>query len=132
MKKKIGFLLFMICWSTFCFAQQVVVTDATLSGNGATATPLKIAQQLATPGQVLKWNGNSWKPAVDGLNLPIKGETSSGNYGISISHNATSGVNCGGQFISLSNNGRGVNKVSQSLPTVTIMEDISKATVIKE
>ncbi len=44
---------------------QTVVTDATMAGNGTTATPLKIAQQAATSGQVLKWDGTSWKPAAD-------------------------------------------------------------------
>lgn len=108
MKKTTGCLLLIICWSTLCFAQQVVVTDATLSGNGTTATPLIIARQLATTGQVLKWNGTSWKPSADGLNLPFNGETSTGTYGISIGHTATSGVTYGGQFISLSSSGRGV------------------------
>ncbi len=39
-------------------------TDLTLSGNGTTVTPLKIAQQGATNGQVLQWNGTSWIPAT--------------------------------------------------------------------
>lgn len=44
---------------------QTVVSDATLAGLGTTAQPLKIAQQAATSGQVLKWDGTSWKPAAD-------------------------------------------------------------------
>ncbi|MGB4655220.1 MAG: tail fiber domain-containing protein [Bacteroidales bacterium] len=44
---------------------QVVQTDATLSGEGTTANKLKIAQQGATNGQVLKWNGSTWAPAND-------------------------------------------------------------------
>lgn len=44
---------------------QAVMTDATLAGNGTPATPLKIAQQSATAGQVLKWDGTTWKPAAD-------------------------------------------------------------------
>ncbi|MCS7074639.1 MAG: hypothetical protein NZ108_09255, partial [Bacteroidia bacterium] len=40
-----------------------VTTDATLSGNGTAANPLTIAQQGATNGQVLAWNGTSWAPA---------------------------------------------------------------------
>jgi hypothetical protein len=47
------------------WGSQVVATDATLAGNGTTATPLKIAPAGATSGQVLKWNGTSWKPAAD-------------------------------------------------------------------
>jgi hypothetical protein len=42
-----------------------VLTDATISGNGTTALPLKIAQQSATTGQVLKWSGTTWLPGND-------------------------------------------------------------------
>ena len=44
---------------------QVAMTDATLAGDGLGASPLKIAQQGAASGQVLKWNGTSWLPADD-------------------------------------------------------------------
>lgn len=40
-------------------------TSAEMSGNGEFATPLKLAQQGATSGQVLKWNGSAWAPASD-------------------------------------------------------------------
>jgi len=42
-----------------------VTTDATLAGDGTSETPLKIAQQGATAGQVLKWDGTTWLPAPD-------------------------------------------------------------------
>jgi hypothetical protein len=42
-----------------------VHTDATLEGQGTTAIPLKMAQQSATTGQVLKWNGSAWLPGAD-------------------------------------------------------------------
>jgi len=42
-----------------------VSTNATLSGNGTVGDPLGIAQQSATSGQVLKWNGLAWLPAAD-------------------------------------------------------------------
>ena len=42
-----------------------VSTDSTLSGNGGAGTPLKIAQRGATSGQVLKWDGTTWRPAAD-------------------------------------------------------------------
>ena len=45
---------------------QVVLTDATLSGNGTAGNQLKIAQQGAANGQVLKWNGSTWFPGTDG------------------------------------------------------------------
>jgi hypothetical protein len=47
------------------WGSEVVRTDATLSGQGTVATPLSIARQSATTGQVLKWNGTTWAPAAD-------------------------------------------------------------------
>ncbi len=47
---------------------QSTVTNASLSGNGTVSSPLKIAQQSASSGQVLKWNGTDWKPAEDAGN----------------------------------------------------------------
>lgn len=41
---------------------QNINTDATIDGEGNTTSPLKIAQQSATSGQVLKWNGTAWTP----------------------------------------------------------------------
>ncbi len=46
-----------------------VHSNATLSGNGTTSTPLKIAQQSAINGQVLKWNGSTWEPSFDDAGL---------------------------------------------------------------
>jgi hypothetical protein len=48
---------------------QVAQTTARLSGNGTSSNPLDIAQQGATNGQVLKWNGTSWAPAADNLGV---------------------------------------------------------------
>ncbi|MCC6460467.1 MAG: hypothetical protein IT260_08355 [Saprospiraceae bacterium] len=45
--------------------ETTIQTDATLSGNGTAETALKMAQQGATLGQVLKWNGTTWVPAND-------------------------------------------------------------------
>ncbi|MBL7810893.1 MAG: tail fiber domain-containing protein [Bacteroidetes bacterium] len=44
---------------------QTVVTDATLAGNGVTGNALKLAQNGATSGDVLKWNGSAWAPAAE-------------------------------------------------------------------
>ncbi len=41
---------------------QVAQTDATIDGDGTAATPLKLAKQGATNGQVLYWNGTTWTP----------------------------------------------------------------------
>ncbi len=46
---------------------QTAQTGATISGNGAPGSPLNIAQQNATNGQVLKWNGTTWAPAADNV-----------------------------------------------------------------
>jgi hypothetical protein len=42
-----------------------VVTDATLTGSGTAASPLKLAQMGASTGQVLKWTGSTWDNAAD-------------------------------------------------------------------
>ncbi len=44
---------------------QAALTNATLTGDGTIGNELGLAQQSATPGQVLKWNGSSWTPADD-------------------------------------------------------------------
>ena len=44
---------------------QVVVSNATLTGNGTNASPLRLAPQGANSGQVLKFNGTTWVPAAD-------------------------------------------------------------------
>ncbi|MBN1159272.1 MAG: hypothetical protein JXA61_07810 [Bacteroidales bacterium] len=44
---------------------DVANTDATLDGNGTSGTPLRIAQQGASSGQVLKWSGSTWTPDTD-------------------------------------------------------------------
>lgn len=57
---------------------ETVFTDATLAGSGSTTSPLKIARQSATTGQVLKYNGSTWSPADDkaeGLKLPYLDST---------------------------------------------------------
>jgi hypothetical protein len=44
------------------WGSQTVQTDATLTGNGTTGSKLSIAQQGATVGQALEWNGTTWQP----------------------------------------------------------------------
>ena len=46
---------------------KTVSTTARLSGNGTSGSPLDIAQQSATTGQVLRWSGSAWAP--NGTNL---------------------------------------------------------------
>jgi hypothetical protein len=47
------------------WGSQMVNTDATLTGSGTSASNLKLAQQGAASGQVLKWNGSTWLPSAD-------------------------------------------------------------------
>lgn len=47
------------------WGNQVAMSDATLLGNGTVGNPLRIAQQRALTGNVLKWNGSTWMPAID-------------------------------------------------------------------
>ena len=63
------------------WGSQVAQVTSRLSGDGTAGLPLDIAQQGATSGQTLKWNGSSWSPANDldtsGYNLDfrISGDT---------------------------------------------------------
>jgi hypothetical protein len=43
---------------------QVAITGITIDGAGTNANPLEIAQQGATNGQALLWNGNAWAPGT--------------------------------------------------------------------
>lgn len=59
---------------------QTVVTNTSLSGNGTAATPLRIAQQGATTGQILAWDGAKWMPisrfvANAGKGVVMSGDT---------------------------------------------------------
>ncbi len=53
----------LICGTpTFTPPEVSVSSDDTIDGDGTAAAPLKIAQQGATPNQVLQWNGTTWIP----------------------------------------------------------------------
>ena len=67
---------------------QTTQTNATLSGAGTTGSPLSIAQQGATNGQILKWNGTAWTPAAD---LGDNWGTQTVQTAVSISGNGTAG-----------------------------------------
>lgn len=80
---------------------QTVITNATLSGNGTSANSLRIAQQGAASGQVLKWNGSTWAPATDSA-----GGTYTGGTGINISGTAINSTwTANGNDISNNNSG---------------------------
>lgn len=52
-----------------------VTTDATLSGDGKTGNPLKIAQNGATIGQTLTWSGSAWIPQNNGNSWSLLGNS---------------------------------------------------------
>jgi hypothetical protein len=47
------------------WGSQVVQTGPDLTGNGTAASPIRLSQQGAQNGQVLKWNGAEWAPQDD-------------------------------------------------------------------
>ncbi len=47
------------------FLQDSTKTNTTLTGIGTSLSPLGLAQQGATNGQVLKWNGITWAPGFE-------------------------------------------------------------------
>lgn len=59
---------------------QTVESDATLDGDGTSAIPLKIAQQGATTGQVLKWDGSGWSPNHDDTGAAVWSNNGSDIY----------------------------------------------------
>lgn len=50
------------------WGSQVVVSTSRFSGVGTIGSPLELAQQSATTGQVLSWSGSSWAPATIAAN----------------------------------------------------------------
>jgi Chaperone of endosialidase len=65
------------------WGSQSAAVNATLAGNGTTGSPLGIAQQGATNGQVLRWNGTAWAPATNTVSFfvapTLTGNGTSGN-----------------------------------------------------
>lgn len=57
-----------LLWSNIAGAPAFLTSAAVsprLAGNATAGSPLDLAQQSATFGQVLKWNGTSWAPGSD-------------------------------------------------------------------
>lgn len=70
------------------WGSQTVNTDMTLSGAGTTLSPLKIAPQGATAGQVLSWNGSMWMPST-----PSGGTSYTAGTGVTINGSNVISVN---------------------------------------
>ncbi len=72
------------------WGNEVVQTGACLTGNGTLANPLNIAQQGATNGQVLQWNGSTWAPGtVSGGGTPDNWGNQVVQTGATLSGNGT-------------------------------------------
>lgn len=72
------------------WGNQVVQTGASLNGEGTLANPLNIAQQGATNGQVLQWNGSTWAPGtVSGGGTPDNWGNQVVQTGATLSGNGT-------------------------------------------
>jgi trimeric autotransporter adhesin len=77
---------------------QVIKANSTITGDGTSVLPLGIAQQSATTGQVLKWNGSAWSPANDnnsgggGLTLPFSGSISNPGFAFSVTNSQFSAI----------------------------------------
>jgi hypothetical protein len=96
---------------------QTIVTEPELTGNGTLVSPLGIATQGASNGDVLKWNGNAWVPQED------NGQNYSAGDGISIvggvisntgdddddNDNEIQTLSINGNTVSLSNGGGNIN-----------------------
>ena len=100
-----------------------IYTTARLSGNGSSGNPLDIAQQGATSGQVLKWNGSSWAPGTDnntgttytaGTGIAISGGNVISNTGDLSATNELQNLSLAGQSLGISS-GTGV-----TLPVVGV------------
>ncbi|MBU6204588.1 MAG: tail fiber domain-containing protein [Bacteroidetes bacterium] len=116
---------------------QNVITNMTLTGQGTGASPLGLAQQNATNGQVLKWNGSAWTPADDatsgsaslsaGTGISINGNIVSNTGDLSASNEIQS-LTLNGSTLSLSQGGGSV-----TLPTggggASILNDLNDVTI---
>jgi dihydroxyacetone kinase DhaKLM complex PTS-EIIA-like component DhaM len=80
---------------------QSAATNPTLSGNGTAGSPLAVAQQGATNGQVLTWDNGAWKP------LTPTGGGAGDNWGtqIALVGNALKGNGTAGQELNLAQQG---------------------------
>lgn len=110
---------------------------STLTGNGVT-TALNIAQQGATSGQVLKWNGSTWLPAADagttytaGTGIDVTGTVISNTGDLSDTNEGSLTVGAGG-----ANTSTIVSNTSGSTPVtisgganVTVTESGSTITI---
>jgi hypothetical protein len=95
-----------------------IQNSARLTGAGSVASPLDIAQQGATSGQALKWNGSSWAPAADN-NTTYTGGTGISVVGTTITNTSPD------QTVSLTPSG--LVTVSGTYPSFTVGASITNS-----
>ncbi len=103
------------------WGSQTIATEPELTGNGTLGSPLGIATQGASNGDVLKWNGNSWVPQEDNGQNYTAGSGIGINGGI-ITNTGDNDNNATNEIQTLSINGNVVsltNGGSINLPTYT-------------
>lgn len=90
-----------------------IITDNTLSGLGTIDLPLKLAQQGASTGQTLIWNGTTWTPGSSGSTqtLSLVGSTLSISGGNSVDLAALSGVDTLDELTDVSISGPTTNQI---------------------
>jgi len=86
------------------WGDQIVETNPSLDGDGTLASPLRIASQGATNGQILKWNGNAWIPQADNNTAYVAGNGIAIN-GTTISNTGDNDNNASNEIQTLSING---------------------------
>ncbi len=117
---------------------QSVITNLTLNGNGTGSSPLGLAQQNASNGQVLKWNGTAWMPANDltggsgsftaGSGISVNGNIIS-NTGDLSSTNELQTISLSGNILTLSQGGGTVTLPSGGGGGATVLNDLNDVTI---
>lgn len=92
-----------------------ILTNSTLSGNGSTGNELGIAQQGATTGQVLTWNGTTWIPQAT---APVNTTNTISTSGNTITSNVN-GVSSTATSVNSNNLNLTGNNLSTSVNGVT-------------
>lgn len=120
------------------WGNQSVITNMTLTGNGTGASPLGLAQQNATNGQVLKWNGTTWAPADDlsggaasftaGSGININGNIIS-NTGDLSNTNELQTLSLNGNVLTLSQGGGSVTLPTSGGGGATVLNDLNDVTI---
>lgn len=98
---------------------QVVETTARLSGDGTTGNELDIAQQGATTGQVLKWDGSAWTPDDD-TDTQLSQEQVEDYAGGMVSGNTETGIT-----VTYDDSGGKMNFVATDASTTNEIQDLS-------